>query len=187
MRFCWISHYPSFASLSNEKQVLKWWLRKHRCVYLLYKLTLKKFVLFLSQKRPCAGMCFSCCQGTPLPSSTSRAHCRFCGQNGAGELQGGDGNATTSRCTKLACFYLLTCKVISHFPGSCCSDSVCRGMWSGEDIPQDITPACARSPISPSRGVGHSSAAAESSLTSSSFSSSFAFLGFFFVCFYNLS
>lgn len=128
MCFCWISHYAPFANLSNEKEVLKWGLIKYRCVYLLYKLTLKKLVLFLSQKRPCAGMCFSCCQGTPLPSSTSRAHCRFCGQNGAGELRGGDKIATTGRCTKLACFYLLTCNVTSHFPGSCCSDSVCRGM-----------------------------------------------------------
>lgn len=75
---------------------------KAHCVYQLRKLTLKKFVLFLSQKRPCAGMCFSCCQGTPLPSSTSRAHCRFCGQEWAGELQAGDGNVTTSKSIKLS-------------------------------------------------------------------------------------
>lgn len=40
-------------------------------------LTLKKLVLFLSQKSPCAGMCRSCCHGIPLPSNTSRAHWRF--------------------------------------------------------------------------------------------------------------
>lgn len=42
-------------------------------------LTLKKLVLFLSQKSPCAGMCCSCCHGIPLPSNTSRAHWRFWG------------------------------------------------------------------------------------------------------------
>lgn len=42
-------------------------------------LTLKKLVLFLSQKSPCAGMCCSCCHGILLPSNTSRAHWRFWG------------------------------------------------------------------------------------------------------------
>ncbi|RLV97726.1 hypothetical protein DV515_00011434 [Chloebia gouldiae] len=46
-------------------------------------------------KRPCAGMCFSCCQGTPLPSSTSRAHCRFCGQQQPGQMEAGDANTAT--------------------------------------------------------------------------------------------
>lgn len=59
----WIAMWRGRRTMSN---MVKW-------------LTLNRFVLFLSQKSPCAGMCFSCCHGTLLPSNTSLAHCRFCG------------------------------------------------------------------------------------------------------------
>lgn len=113
---CGISHPHPFADLSNEKQVSQGWLRTQvHCVYQLCKLTLKKLVLFLSQKRPCAGMCFSCCQGTPLPSSTSRAHCRFCGQQQPGEMEAGDANSTTSKSIKQSTLLFINLKCLFLF------------------------------------------------------------------------
>lgn len=71
------THITNISRLDHAVAVIRWTLKyKHSCMYMW--LTLNRLVLFLSQKSPCAGMCFSCCHGTLLPSNTSRAHCRFC-------------------------------------------------------------------------------------------------------------
>lgn len=71
------THITNISRLDHAVAVIRWTLTfKHSCMHMW--LTLNRLVLFLSQNSPCAGMCFSCCHGTLLPSNTSRAHCRFC-------------------------------------------------------------------------------------------------------------